>query len=129
MAASVFTVMEGRNKFIYNVRGVYSVSDETDTVIIDISSKAGPNGGAAPTKLKIDEIWWTINGYNYILIEFDQSTDVVTDYFAGQGYMDYRQYGGKIDNGSGGTGDLLLTSSGGAAGGNYSFLIVGRFKQ
>jgi len=43
--------------------------------------------------------------------------------------MDYKPYGGKIDNGTGGNGNLLLTTSGGTTGGNYSFIIVGRFKQ
>jgi hypothetical protein len=127
MAASVLTVNEGRNKFIYNVRG--TGADETNTVIIDLSTKAGPLGGVAPTKIKIDEIWWTIHNYNYIALSFDRTSDVIIDYFMGQGYMDYRPYGGKIDNGTGDTGDLLLTSSGATAGSNYSFIIVGRFKQ
>jgi len=129
MAASTLTVFQGNNVFCYNVRGVFNASDETDTVVIDLSAKAGPNGGVAPTKLRIDEIFWTINGYNYIMLEFDRTTDVVIDYFAGQGYMDYSRMGGKIDNGTGNTGDLLLTSAGGASGGNFSFLIKGRFKQ
>ena len=127
MAASVLTVNEGQNKFIYNVRG--TGADETNTVIIDISTKAGPLNGVAPTKLKLEEIWWTIHNYDYVQLSFDRGTDVIVDYFQGQGYMDFRPYGGKIDNGSGGTGDLLLTSSGATSGSNYSFIIVGKFKQ
>lgn len=126
MAASVFTICEGRNNFIYNVRG--TGADETNTAIIDLSAKAGPLG-AAPSKIKIDEIWWTINSFDYVQLSFDRTTDVIIDYYSGQGYMDYRPYGGKIDNGTGGTGDLLLTSSGAATGSNYSFIIVGKFKQ
>jgi len=128
-AAQVFTMFEGRNRFVYNVRGVFDTADETNTVILDLSAKAGPNGGVAPTGIKIEEVWWTINGYNYIKLSFDQTTDVIVDYYSGQGYMDYRPYGGKIDNGSGGTGDLLLTGVGGQASSNYSFIIAGRFKE
>ena len=128
MTASVHTQREGRNMFTYNVRGVYSASDETNTVIIDLSAKEGPLG-AAPTKIKIEEIWWTINGFDYVTLSFDRGTDVVIDYYFGQGYMDYKPQGGKIDSGTGGTGDLLLSTVGGAAGGSYSFQIVGRFKQ
>lgn len=128
MAASVFTQREGGNLFTYNVRGVFDTNDETNTVIIDLSAKTGPLG-AAPSKIKLEEIWWTINGFDYVLLSFDRGTDINIDYYAGQGYMDYKPYGGKIDNGSGGTGDLLLTTSGGTAGGNYSFIISGRFKQ
>jgi hypothetical protein len=128
MAAQVFTQREGGNMFCYNVRGVFDTTDETNTVIINLSAKTGPLG-AAPSKIKIDEIWWTINGFDRVTISFDRGTDVTVDHFSGQGYMDFRPYGGKIDNGSGGTGDLLLTTSGGVSGGNYSFIISGRFKQ
>ena len=85
--------------------------------------------GAVPSKIKLEEVWWTINGFNYILLSFDRGTDVNIDYYAGQGYMDYKPYGGKIDNGTGGNGNLLLSTSGGTSGGNYSFIISGRFKQ
>lgn len=128
MPATVLTQREGQNLFTYNVRGVFDTSDETNTVIIDLSMKTGPLG-AAPSKIKLEEVWWTINGFNYVLLSFDRGTDVTIDYYAGQGYMDYKPYGGKIDNGTGGTGDLLLSTAGGASGGNYSFIIVGRFKQ
>lgn len=129
MAASVHTSVQGNNIVILNVRGVYSAADETDTNILDISALAGPNGGVAPTKVKIEEIWWAVNGFSYILLEFDRGTDYVIDYFQGQGYMDYTVGGGKLDKGSGGTGDLLLTSAGGAANASYSFQIKLRLKQ
>jgi len=128
MTAAVFTQREGGNLFTYNVRGTYSGSDETNTVIIDLSTKTGPLG-AAPSKIKLEEVFWSIFNYNYVLLSFDRGTDVNIDYFSGQGYMDYKPYGGKIDNGTGGNGNLLLTTSGGTTGGNYSFIIVGRFKQ
>jgi hypothetical protein len=128
MAASVLTTREGGNLFSYNVRGVFSSADETNTVIIDLSAKTGPLG-AAPSKLKIDEVWWAINGFDYVTLSFDRTSDVIVDHFSGQGYMDFKPFGGKIDNGTGGTGDLLLSTIGGEANASYSFIISGRFKQ
>ncbi len=128
MSASVLIQREGGNLFTYNVRGIFSSSDETDTIIVDLSAKTGPLG-AAPSRIKLDEIWWSINGFSGISLSFDRDTDIIVDYFSGQGYMDFKPYGGKIDTGSGGTGDLLLSTTGGVAGGNYSFIISGRFKQ
>lgn len=128
MTAAVLTSREGGNIFSYNVRGVFDTTDETNTVIIDLSTKMGPLG-AAPSKLRIEEIFWTIYGFDSVTLSFDRDTDVIIDYFSGQGYMDYRPYGGKIDNGTGGTGDLLLSTLGGVSGGNYSLIISGRFKQ
>jgi hypothetical protein len=124
MTAVVKTLVSGSRKLVINVTGVFSASDETDTNIIDRSTLTGP-GGLEPTDIKIDEITWAVgSGFDYVMLEWDHTTDEVIDYFQGQGYMDYRHAGGKKDgNGSGGTGDLLLTTAGGAAGDTYSLLI------
>lgn len=84
MAATVLTQREGQNLFTYNVRGVFGGADETNTVIIDLSTKTGPLG-TTPSKIKLEEIWWTINGYNYVLLSFDRTVDVNIDYYSGQG--------------------------------------------
>lgn len=135
MAATVQTIIGGPNRYVINVRGGYAITDAsadlTDSIILDISTittgPAGPN--IAPNKLSIQEIWWTINTYSYCLLEFDRGTDHVIDYFQGQGYMDFRPYGGKVDKGTGGTGDLILTTSGGGATATYSFLIHLKLKE
>lgn len=131
MAASARVVFSGRNKYIINVTGAFSVSDETDTVIIDVSTLTGPDG-TAPTKVRIDEVTWAVGaGFDYVLLEWDATTDRVIDYYPGQGYMDYRPYGGKnpVTGDSGYTGDVLLTTSGGAAGDTYSLLIACTLKD
>lgn len=125
MAGVAKVLFSGKNRYIINVTGAYSAADETDTVIVDLSTLTGPDGTAA-TKLKINEVTWAVGaGFDYVLLEWDATTDQVIDYFQGQGYMDYRLFGGKIpDSTAGGyTGDLILTTSGGAAGDTYSFLI------
>ena len=126
MAAAAKVLFKGRNKLIVNVTGVYSAADETDTVVIDKSTLAGPGPNSAePSKIRIDEVTWAIGaGFDYVLLEWDFCTDQVIDYFQGQGYMDYRPYGGKNPTASTATGDVVLTTSGGAAGDSYSFLIA-----
>lgn len=129
MAAAVHTSLQGRNIVVLNVRGIYSAADETDTNILDISTLAGPNVEGPPSKLRIDEIWWAINGFSYVLLEFDRTTDYTIDYYQGQGFIDYRPGGGKVDKGTGNTGDLFLTTAGGAANATYSLQIFIRLKQ
>lgn len=129
MAAAVHTAIQGNNVMVLNVRGIYSAADETDTNILDISTFAGPNVGGPPSKVRIDEIWWAINGFSYVLLEFDRTTDYTIDYFSGQGFMDFRPEGGKVDKGTGNTGDLFLTTGGGAANATYSLKIWLRLKQ
>lgn len=126
MAASVKVMVSGTRKYVINVTGIFSVADETDTVIIDRSTLTGGNG-TVPTKIRIDEVTWSIGpGFDYVLLEWDDATDEVIDYFQGQGYMDYRPYGGKKMAGTpddAADGDVLLTTAGGAAGDTYSFLL------
>lgn len=128
MTAAVQNVFVGTRKVSLLVTGTYSASDETDTNILDISTLTGPKG-SAPSKLVIDEIWWSITGYNSVVLEFDRTTDEIVGNFIGQGYIDYRPIGGRVDDGTGGTGDLLLTTTGGSSGGNYSFVITVRLKD
>lgn len=125
MAAAVKYLIKGRNKIVINVTGAFSAADETDTVIIDVSTLTGPDG-TPPTAVRIDEVTWAVGaGFDHVLLEWDATTDDVIDYFQGQGYMDFRPYGGKHDPRSAGTtGDVLLTTVGGAANDTYSFLIA-----
>jgi hypothetical protein len=125
MAAAAKYLIKGRNKIVVNVTGIFDTADETETVIIDVSTLVGPDG-TAPTSVRIDEVTWAVGaGFDYVLLEWDATTSDVIDYFQGQGYMDFRPYGGKHDpKSSGTTGDIVLSTAGGAAGDTYSFLIA-----
>jgi hypothetical protein len=82
MTAVVKTLVSGSRKLVINVTGVFSASDETDTNIIDRSTLTGP-GGLEPTDIKIDEITWAVgSGFDYVMLEWDHTTDEVIDYFA-----------------------------------------------
>ena len=129
MAANTQYMVKGGKRIVINVTGAFNTTDETDTVLVDLSTLTGPSG-TAPTKVRIDEITWSVaDGFDYVLLEWDHATDSTIEYFQGRGYMDYTPYGGKNDPGSGGTGDLILTTSGGASGDSYSFLISATLKD
>jgi len=125
--ATVKTMISGTRKLVVNITGIFSVSDEANVVVIDRSTLLGPNGVDIPNKIRVDEATWAVGvGFDYVMLEFDDATDEVIEYFQGQGYMDYRPYGGKSMAGTPITvteGDILLTTSGGAAGDTYSILL------
>jgi len=125
--ATVKTVFQGTRKLIVNVTGLFSVSDEANVVIINRSTLIGPDGVNIPGRVRVDEITWAVGaGYDYVVLDWDDATDEVIDYFQGQGYMDFRPFGGKSMSGDPTTateGDIQLSTSGGAAGDTYSFLI------
>jgi hypothetical protein len=67
-------------------------------------------------------------GWDYVLLEWEHTTDDVVDYFHGQGFIEYNPP--KNDpRSAGGTGDLILTTAGGVAGDSYTFLIEGTLKE
>ena len=124
MAAAAKVLVSGRNKYIINITGQWSVADETDTVVVDKSTLTGPKG-VEPGSIRVDEITWTIAGsLEQVILEWDHAADDMIEILSGQGYMDYRPYGGKNDpRSAGGTGDIVLTTVGGAANDAYSILL------
>ena len=108
-------------------RGTWpGTEDLTDTVLADISG-LGAAGASAPTSIKIQRVQAVINGDITVTLEFDASTDQIIDQWSGQSdvtnqiVVDYTGGPNKGVVGSdtaaaGWTGDLLLTTSGGAAG-------------
>jgi hypothetical protein len=123
MAATVKTIVSGTRNVVINVTGTFSVSDEVDTVILNLTSLLN-SVGSPVLSISIQEITWSVNKFDAVVLEFDKTgADETVDIFSGQGYMDYRPYGGKFPSTSAGTNNLLLTTTGGVANGNYSLLI------
>lgn len=128
--ATVKVLHNGTRKYAINVTGDYTsdgAADLTNEIIINRSSLVGPDGVNIPGRIRIDEITWDNSaGYDYVQLSWDDSTDEVIENYYGSGYMDYRPYGGKSMTGDPTTateGDVLMSTSGGAAGDSYSLLI------
>jgi len=125
--ATVKTLVSGTRKLVVNITGIFSAADESDVVVIDRSTLIGPDGKNIPGRIRIDEATWAVGvGFDYVLLDWDDATDEVIEYFQGQGYMDYRPFSGKSMSGDPTTdteGDIQLSTSGGAAGDTYSILL------
>lgn len=127
---TVKVLHNGARKYAINVTGDFAgdgSADLTNSIIINRSDLTGPDGVNIPGRIRIDEITWSNGvGYDWIKLSWDDATDEVIEYFHGPGYMDYRPYGGKSMTGDPTTdteGDVLMSTSGGAAGDSYSLLI------
>lgn len=123
MAASTKITYNSRKRISVNITGTFSAADETDTVVIDKSTLTGLDG-TEPTSLRIDEIWWSINKFDAIQLEWEKTAaDELIENLQGQGFIDFRPYGGKNMIAGAGTGDIVLTSVGGVANGTYSIYL------
>lgn len=125
--ADVKVLVSGTRKYVINVTHTWATADETNVVIINRSTLVGPDGVNIPGRIRVDEITWAVSlGIDTVRLAFDDAADEVIENLQGQGYMDYRPYGGKSMTGDPTTateGDVLLSTVGGAAGDNYSILL------
>jgi hypothetical protein len=101
------TIIDGPRHVIVKTSGISDGTGLSAQQIIDISTLS-----PAPTRLVVEEIWFAIQGYEAILVDTDRTADFSLVYCAGDGYFDFRDYGGVKDGGTGGTGDLQFTSIG-----------------
>lgn len=115
----------------YNIYHFTNESDgtgESGVTKLDISGITDPNG-ATCTYTAIDRIEFSVWGFNYVVLKWDHSTDDMIAVLFGQGVMDFSDIGGKVDpRSSGGTGDILLTTDGGADGSGYNIVLYVRPK-
>jgi hypothetical protein len=118
-------------KVIRNSKGHYTVTiqnrsdgtGESDVTKVDISTLLN-SAGAAATYTSIERIDYAVWGFNYVLLEWDHTTDDEIATLAGVGSIDWTYEGGNKDpQSSGGTGDILLTTSGTTANSGYNITI------
>ncbi len=101
---------------------------EAAVIKLDISTLAGPLGdGVAPTSVSVAEISWCIQGFTSVELLWDHNTDDEIDILSGAGYRNYRDLSYLVDpKSAGGTGDVLLTTTGAVAGATYDIAICFR---
>lgn len=121
-------IHSGPRRYSIKMSSYSDGTGEIDAIKIDKSTLIGPNG-VEPSKLVIEEIEWNLQGYNYVILEWDRTTDQeIAVLGTSSGYKNYRPVGGLCDNATGGTGDLVLTTSGAVAGASYDITLVVRLK-
>ncbi|CAB4212999.1 hypothetical protein UFOVP1436_52, partial [uncultured Caudovirales phage] len=85
---------------------------------------------AAPLALDILSCRWAVQGFSSVKLLWDHTTDDVAMVLSGSGFQDFTTTGGKAakcdPRSAGGTGDLLLTSTGASATATYDISIVVR---
>ena len=110
-------------RYIVHLTGVSDATGETNVIKIDKSTLTN-TVGQEPTSLKIASIRWNIQGYSYIKLSTDRTSDQTLMLLSGNGYDNFEAFGFlKEASTTGDTGDLLLSSVGAAAGATYDITI------
>lgn len=123
-----------RNAVRLNGKLVVRLTNESDgtgesgVTKVDISTFTTPAGSAA-TYSVVERIDYQVNGFNYVTLRWDHTTDDEIAVLAGNGVLDLTRQGGRVDpKSTGGTGDILLTTDGAVDGASYDITLYLKLK-
>ncbi len=132
MADTVNTqiVYNGNRRFTTHLTNESDGTGEAAVTKIDVSTLTVADGSVA-TYLTIDFIEYSVSGFNYVTLEFDNSgTNDELAVLKGQSVMDWAAFGGLSDpQTTNFTGDIVLTTDGGSDGASYDITIHARPKN
>ena len=120
----------GTRKATIKLTNISDGTGESAVKKIDVSTLAAGDGTAA-TYIAIERIEAMVQGFTSVRLLFDATTDDEAAILGtGYTYFDWVEVGGNVDpQSTGTTGDLMLTTAGGAAGSTYDITITFRLKN
>lgn len=121
------TVIHQGRHYVVNWQNRSDGTGESGVAKLDISTLTKLNG-SIPTYTVVDRLEWSISGMT-VRLDWDHTTDDELATLSGTGSFDWSSLGGKVDpKSAGGTGDILLTTNGQAAGATYDITAWVRLK-
>ena len=123
-------IFKGTRKAAIKLTNVSDGTGESAVVKVDVSTLVGPDG-TAPTYTTVERIEGTVQGFTSVRLFFDATTDdELAVLGTGFNYQDFTDFGGFVDpQSTGTTGDIVLTTAGGASGSTYDIIITFRLKD
>lgn len=122
------TIYSGRRYHTVHRNNQSDGTGEANQTVVDISTLTDAFGRVCDYSV-VDRIEYSVWGFNYVVLKWDHTTDDEIAILSGQGVLDWTEFGGKVDpKSAGGTGDILLTTDGGADGSGYDITLTIRQK-
>lgn len=112
-------LVDGPRNVVYSFTNLSDGTGESAVMKVDVSGLEG-----APTEVRIDKIQYDCQGMQ-VEVLWDADTDVIAAIVGpGQGCLDYKAFGGLINNaGAGVTGDIRFTTVGHSANDSYNIVL------
>lgn len=127
VTATVTKLFEGAKHVHYQFTGVSSdTTDEAAVQKIDISTLT--SDGRTPVRLSLIDIHGDSSGFGGVEFLWDRDTDVTIGVYSNDVEVSYDRVGGNHDTGTGGSGDILVTTHGAIADATYNFVTKWRKK-
>jgi hypothetical protein len=126
----VHTIAETREHIVVHCTNISDGTGESDVVKVDKSAIGVASDGAEAGSLDIERVVWNCDGMQ-VRVEWDHTTDDLAMVLSGSGEADFmgkpgwvgglHNAGGLKDpRSTGGTGDILFTTSGHTSGDTYN---------
>ncbi len=132
MADTVDTqyIFTGTRRIKVKLTNISDGTGESAVTKVDLSTLTGPDG-TAPTKCTVEMIEATVQGFSSVKLYWDHtSDDELAVLGAGYSFFDWRDVGGFTDPASaGGTGDIVLTTTGASATATYDIVLTIKLKD
>lgn len=109
---------QGTRRYVIQLMSLSDGTGESNVVKVDKSTLIGP-AGVAPSSLTIEKIEYDVTSMR-VSLSFDRTAVEVFAVLQGSDCIDFTCEGGYKDVGTGGTGDILLSTTGAAAGDGYN---------
>jgi len=119
------TLLDGPSDLVMRFRNVSDGSGESAVAKVDASALSANAHGALVSKVIVEQVWWNTVGMSAELF-WNASTNLSARKIKidSEGYSDYKNFGGLINNaGSGVNGDVLLTTTGHSSGDTYDIIL------
>jgi len=124
-AVNSTVIIDGDRNYVIHMDNVSDGTGEAAVKKIDISTLTFSDG-TVPTMLKLMEVQYAIQGFTYVQLLWDATTDdEIVTLPTGSGVISFDGIGGKADpQSTGTTGDVMLTTAGAASGASYDITAV-----
>lgn len=124
----VTTVFAGNYRRVVHMTNESDGTGESGVAKVDISALTDSNGNTC-TYTAVDLIEYAVKG-GYVTLEWNATTSDEIAVLSGNGLIDWRDIGGKVDpQSSGGTGDIQVTTDAFADGSSYDITLHFRCKS
>ena len=120
---STTVIHDVNDRYVVHLTNECDGTGESAVAKVNISALTMKDG-TVPTKTGIIDIQYSIGGFNYVVLEWDHSTNDEIAVLSGNGILEFGEWGSKLDPASaGGTGDIQLTTDGNVDGAHYDILL------
>lgn len=120
-AVGTTVLFNGSRRLSIQLTNLSDGTGESGVIKVNKSDYTGPDG-TEPSKFIVESIEYDVTSMR-VGLSFDRTTDVVFAVLQGQGKLCYKKSGGLVDSTTGDTGDILLTTTGAAAGDGYTIIL------